>query len=77
MLRLIATLVVGGAAIVLSAFLIGQIQGVLERIGYPMPRPLFLGVLAGAVVYVAKLVMDKATHELMRYRSVGGDRKAE
>jgi hypothetical protein len=77
MLRLLAVVGVGVATIVLTGFLIDQLQTLLERIGYPLPRPIFLGMLVGAVVYVAKSAMDWATRELKRYQAGGKDAKTD
>lgn len=77
MLRLLGVVGVGVAAIVLTGFLIAQLQTFLGRIGYPLPQPIFLGVLVGAVVYMAKSVMDWATRELKRYQAGGKDTKVE
>ncbi len=57
-------------AIVSTGYLISKLQNLLEHFGLAMPRVIFLAVLAGAVVYVAKWAMDWFSSELKLFQRV-------
>ena len=67
-LSLALTRAVGVLAVWLTCYLISALQRRLEGAGIGMPRVLFLGVLAGSVVYVGIWAMEWNLRELRRYR---------
>jgi hypothetical protein len=67
-LRLVFTLAVGVLAVWSTGYLISALQRLLEGAGIGMPQVLFLGVLAGSVVYVCIWAMDWNLRELRRFR---------
>ncbi len=68
LLRLLVYLFIGVTAIVGTGFLIAEMQALFEKMGHPLPRPIFLGILGGGVVYVAKWAMDICQRELALFR---------
>ena len=64
MARLILYLLAGVVAIAGTGLLVSQLQALLEGMGHPLPKPLFLGLLAGSVVFAAKWAMDACARQL-------------